>query len=324
MGAVLADFYKSGIVGLLASFCRPFFFELLLYYFMYKLLPSRFNRYTLVAAALIYALWYNLRKPELYGTNYHLWMNIFINGFTFFILIFVFQGRFWKRFIVYKYFEIVRFMCENMAFVPFFLYYNSLGYHDKLSELMDAIKAGGLPSLIYMIANVVLYFIIGSLSGSIWRRISMEKFHPFYLIFILLPEGQRYSLSNVLHPGMGDWYLGIACMFSSNLELSYRILAIFGAIAGLISSIALFFGILSYDKKLSVEKQLKESRRRMELAQAHYEELESQSEKLSKIRHDFNNQLASITQLIRFGEEGQAKELRDSLGAEIDNTEQKK
>lgn len=294
---------------------------MILYYFMYKLLPSRFNRYTLVAVAFIYSLWYNLRKTELYGTSYHLWMNVFINVFTFAILLFVFQGRFWKKIIIYKYFEIIRFMCETMAFVPLFLYYDYLGYRSKWPELMNVIKSDEILSLIYMIANVALFLIIGFLSSCIWCRLSMQRFHPFYLLFIALPTGQMYSLSNVLHPGMGDLYFGIACMFVADVELSYRILAVFGAATSLISSIALFFCILSYDKRVSVEKQLQESRRMMELAQARYEDIECQSEKLSKIRHDFNNQLASITQLIRFGEEGPARELLDSLGAEIDNIE---
>jgi hypothetical protein len=319
---VLTGSYESNILGLLASFGRPFFFELILYYYMHKLLPSRLNRYTLIALAFIYSVWYNLRKTELYATNYHLWMNVFINVFTFSILLFMFQGKFWRKFIIYKYFEIIHLMCETMAFVPFFLYYDSLGYRNKWSELTNVIKSDDILSLIYMIAIVVLFLILGFLSSRIWRRLSMQKFHPFYLLFIALLTGQMYSLSNVVHPGMGDWYFGIACMFVADVELAYRILAVFGVAVSLISSVALFFCILFYDKRISVEKRLQESRRVMKLAQARYEDIESQSEELTKIRHDFNNQLASITQLIRFGEEGAARELLDSLGAEIDNTEQ--
>jgi hypothetical protein len=321
METVLMGFYESGILGLLASFGRPFLWELILYYFMYKLLPSRFNGYTLVAVAVIYSLWYNLRKTELYGTSYHLWMNVFINVFTFVILLFVFQGMFWKRFMIYKYFEIICMMCETMAFTPFFLYYDFLGYCSEWSELTNKVKSDEILNLIYTIALAVLLLLLGFLSSSIWRRLSMRKFQPFYLLFLLLPTGQMYSLANVMHPGMRDWYLGIVCMFVSDVEQAYRILALFGAAVSLISSVALFFCILFYDNRISVEKRLQESRRIMELAQARYEDIESQSEKLTKIRHDFNNQLASITQLIHFGEEGLAQELLNSLGEEIDNTE---
>jgi sensor histidine kinase regulating citrate/malate metabolism len=55
----------------------------------------------------------------------------------------------------------------------------------------------------------------------------------------------------------------------------------------------------------------------MELEQARYGEVEKRSEELAKIRHDFNNQLASIIQLVRTGEDGAAQEMISALTNEI-------
>lgn len=317
MSAVFKDWIGSGTLNVIISFSRPFFATLLGYWFMRKLLPSRLNVFALIAVSFIYALWANLRSIELYGTNYHLWMNIFINALTFAILIFLFKGRFWKRLIVYWYFEIIQLMCETISFVPLFAYYSIRGNHGSWSEMISYVNSNQVVRLLYVIAGILLFLLLGLLSVKVWRRILMGRFHPFYLLFIALPIGQMYSLSNVVHPGMGDLFFGIAYILTTDAEFSYKALAAFGALASLIAAIALFCYIVTHDKRAAIEAELQKMKRDMEMEQEHRRDIEQQSEKMEKIRHDFNNQLASIIALANSGEGETAQEMLSELSEEI-------
>ena len=119
---------------------------------------------------------------------------------------------------------------------------------------------------------------------------------------------------------MGDVFFGIAFFFVGDVELSYRMLSIFGASISLVAFIVLFYYILSHDKRAAIEAELTETHRVIELEQAHYFELEQKSEEMAKIRHDFNNQLAIISRLIRSGEDSSARDMISTLSKEIANT----
>jgi hypothetical protein len=119
---------------------------------------------------------------------------------------------------------------------------------------------------------------------------------------------------------MGDLFFGILINFVHDVETVYSILSLFGIALGLISGAAILFYILSYDKKAAIEAELTEAKRVMELEQARYIEVERQSEELAKLRHDFNNQLSSITHLVRAGESAAAREIISALTNEINRT----
>ena len=107
MYTVVMEMIERDALDLLIAFIRPFSIAILIYYFMRKLLPNRMNNYSLIAVAVIYALWTMLRNQGqlvLYGTGFHLWMSIFVNVLTFSVLIFLFKGKFWRRAAVYWYF----------------------------------------------------------------------------------------------------------------------------------------------------------------------------------------------------------------------------
>jgi len=315
--AVLVELFDTDLIDLLLFFSRPFFAIFLGYFFMCKLIPNRLKMYQLIIISVLYALWFNLRIPALYGTSYHLWMNVFVNALTFAILIFLFQGRFWKRFIVYWYFQIIQLMCETISFVPVFTYYSFSENPGSWSGIVSRTESIVVLRLIYTLVVILLFLFLGYLSLIIWRRLLLRRFHPFYLLFIALPIGQMYSLSNVVNPGMGDWFFGITFMIVADAELSYSILSVLGAAVCLFASIALFGYILSHDKRAGIEAEIKEIRRAMDLEQSRYREIEQQSEEVAKLRHDFNNQLASILQLMRAGEDEAAREMIDALSKEI-------
>ena len=149
----------------------------------------------------------------------------------------------------------------------------------------------------------------------------MQKFHPFYMLFFALPMGQVYSLANVIHPNMGDWFFGILYGFVADVQTAYIILSLFGLSISLIASIAVFIYIFTHDKRAAIEAELHETKRVMELEQARHSETEKRREELEKVRHDFNNQLASVIQLVRVGEDSTAQGIISALTNEINRAQ---
>ncbi|MCL2501483.1 MAG: hypothetical protein FWE90_14265, partial [Defluviitaleaceae bacterium] len=79
----------------------------------------------------------------------------------------------------------------------------------------------------------------------------------------------------------------------------------------------LLYYILFIERKLTIEDVRRETRHMMELEQSQYREVEKRHEEFTKIRHDFNNQLAVIGRLMRNGEESTARDMIDTLSHEI-------
>lgn len=72
------------------------------------------------------------------------------------------------------------------------------------------------------------------------------------------------------------------------------------------ATIALLHYVVSLENKAALEEELRDTRHRMALEQAHYKAVEVRQEELARIRHDFNNQLAAISLLIGTDGEGDA------------------
>ena len=321
MNAIVTGLLERGVPNLLVSLGGTFLAVMISYRFMYKLLPNRLNTYKLIALALVYTLWYNLRTPALFGTVYHLGMNIFINMLTVFTVFFLFRGTLWRRVMVYFYFDIIKTMCEAISYVPSMLYHDINGLQADWSAVVSSVESSATLKLFYIFTFIPLFLVFGYLSLKIWRRLLLKKFHPFYLLFIALPMGQRYSLSLVIHPNMGDIPFSIAINFTENLEAIYRILSLSGMAICLVVDLVLLGYVVSHEKRAALEQELSEARRQMEREQTHYRELEQRHEELAKIRHDFNNQLASISHLARSGETDAAQRLLDAVSHEINAPE---
>ena len=207
-------------------------------------------------------------------------------------------------------------MCEAVAKAPTVIINTisaSGGQNDSL-----AISAQSDPGLwlLFLVTFTSLFFLIGSLSVKIWRSILMRKFHPYYIFFIALPMGQRYALSRIMRPSMGDMFFGILINFAER-ETAYEMLAIAGTITCLVASAAMLYYVTANEKRAAIEAELLEAKREMELEKARHSETEKRSEELAMIRHDFNNQLASIIRLVRAGEDGAARDIISALTGEI-------
>ena len=150
MNIAIAGLLEADALIRLIDFARYFLTILLGYYFMRKLLPNRMNMAGLIAVSLIYGLWFILRSNELLGTKYHLWMNVFVNALSFFVLIFLFKEKFWKRFIVYCYFQVILVMCETISYVPISLYFVFRGYQNDWSQIISLTHMNASTKTVYI------------------------------------------------------------------------------------------------------------------------------------------------------------------------------
>jgi len=100
----------------------------------------------------------------------------------------------------------------------------------------------------------------------------------------------------------------------------FNALATSGVMAMLIGNIAILQILITNSKKEEAENELQKTRHATELEQSYYREVEKRREELTKIRHDFNNQLTAIGRLINVGEENSAKDMIKTLSDEIMGT----
>ena len=320
MNAALLELRELGLPVLLAAFAMPFFSSAAHYYIMRKILPNRLNICVLIAMSAVYAIWYNLRSPGLYGTNYHFFMGLFINAWTPCMILFFFKGKIWKRAIVWIYLEFTLSMCKAVSLVPVLLVSNRRGDAWAWSVSLLHAELSPAQNLLYILTFAALAALTGYLSCKIWRRLPLIKFRAFYVLFIALPLGQQNSLSHVVQPDMGDLLFGLFIFLGVPETQIYNALSLFGVVVSLASSAALLYYIVSHEKRAAVDTQLHNAKRELELEQTRNREAARQSEEMAKIRHDFNNQLASILQLVRSGEDKTAKEIVDALTDEINLT----
>ena len=83
------------------------------------------------------------------------------------------------------------------------------------------------------------------------------------------------------------------------------------------SILSLLQYVVALENKTALEEELRNTRHRMALEQAHYKAVEARQEELARIRHDFNNQLAAVSLLIQSGEENDAQSMLRQLGENI-------
>lgn len=317
MDVIVASILEKDAPNLLLSLADSFFHQFTVFYFMRKLLPNRLNIFALSVLALVYSLWFNLATPAFFGTTYHFWMNIFVNSLTWFVIIFQFHGKVWSKVMTYWYFDMLKTMCQTASYVPIMLYRMNLGFDGGWSEIRASVSSDYVQKLVCLSVLIFMFLFLGHMSLKIWRGLLLQKFQPFYLLFLILPFGQKYSFARVFIPGMGDVIFGVMINFIGDVGTIYQMLALFGIFACIVADIAIVFFIYSHDKKAAAEAELQEAKRVMELAQAEYDEVEKQGDELAKIRHDFNNQLMGVIQLVAVGENTAAEEIIDALSGEI-------
>lgn len=151
---------------------------------------------------------------------------------------------------------------------------------------------------LYMSVTWSVYALVCSGYLLVGRAVSMRKFRPFYLLFLIFPLSQGALLYCSIY-GTLNWMFLLAVLL------------------GLGAQVGLLIDTISYEEKITLREQLQDTRHQMALEQAHYEYAEQRREELSRIRHDFNNQLTAIGALIHSGDRDDAEKLLQDLSRSV-------
>ena len=135
----------------------------------------------------------------------------------------------------------------------------------------------------------------------VWKFFYYKKSSLKIHYFTLLPTIQFLLIVAVFAPAI----------FGSNaLNLHFVSICI---LITLLSNIILFYYILRRHEKLTIQDAYEELEKLYVLDLKYYKELESKHEELAKIRHDYQNHLATLYMLISSDRLDSAKEFADSL-----------
>jgi len=282
-----------GIIGFTTFF--------LMYYTIAQFVPMRAKWWQFSTIALFLIIHYMLRSYAMNSGNlslFHFMHNIALPSVTIAHVLWVFGEQIWKKILLYILLNVVTLVC------------------DRLMMLLLLLNRGVVSDLPYLDPNsidtlygaVIFTLLISVVFGLlIWmsRSIKLRHFNLSFLMFPIFPAG--------------------IVMFITGAEDSYFVnntLALLGVLFCFIAIVALMIILLEQDKKTVLQDELRETRYAMELEQSHYQEVEKRREELSKIRHDFNNHLASISQLIRTGNESSAQDMISALSKDIIETKE--
>lgn len=262
-------------------------------FFMAQILPNRLKVWHIITIGVIAAVPSVVRFFVDYGSALYLVLTLLSYPISIGFL-FLFQGKIWRRFLVLIFFIAIAALSDTLVSA---LYVNI--FHVSVTELGN--NRFNITGLIAATFTLTLFILLGALTVLIWRMISARRFQPFFMLFFILPIGQLVTLYSFMFSLWTEFWL-------------------LGVIINLVAVMVLLFYTIAQEKKAALEEELMETRHIMELEQYHYREVEQRRDELAKIRHDFNNQLASVSQLIQAGNENSAKDIIKTLSEEIAGT----
>lgn len=212
------------------------------------------------------------------------------------------EGALWKKILLPLATSVVGFTAELCTMF-------ALG--DRAEEV--ALTFGKQITFIYLTYHTLFSAVLLLVFMVAWRRIiRIQNFTNWRLMGVsfILPIGQ-ILLIHVINAEL--------------LEATVRVHNgfIIGAFASFVADIFLLYVILDQQNKAEMERVLREMETEMILSQAHYEEIERRREDFAKLRHDLNNQLVVLGDLMQNNKNEKAREMLEELNGFIVRTREK-
>ncbi len=270
----------------------PFLVYLIHPVFMGMVIPSRLRRWWHVPALAAFVALFNIPKAlwGIYSPMADLFRLLTVPVLLVAVPLLCFEGPVWKRLMVNLLLFSGQIVGEGIAVWV---------VTSPTQVRIDDLVVRSLPdAILYTMIAIICNILFDALVVILARTLQGRKFSPVYLPVI----GITVSL-------WGNFYVYV----SNAGALIWCICMGLSAMA----FVALLYYVTELERKQALEEELQDTRHRMALEQAHYRAVEDRQEALARIRHDFNNQLATIGQLIRQGEEEGAREMIDALAADI-------
>lgn len=262
--------------------------------FLSRLFPLRCRPWLVAVAALLFPLG-NLPKLVwgMFSPASDLVRLAFLPVGLVLIPLLLFRGSVWKRLAV----NLSLFACQmlgEMTVSATLLPLEEIPAVDIARSILPILLPYSLVTLAVQAVGscAVLFFA---------KALGARRFSRLYIPAFLFPVSLLGTAYSRIIP-VGPWLFVLSLLLGC------------GALA------ALMYLLGSLEEKEALERRLQETRHAMELEQAHYRSVEEQREKLSRLRHDFKNHLASIAALLQSGEEGAARQLIGAVSRAIDET----
>jgi len=262
----------------------------LMLYFIGKILESRPRMLWALLYLASNVVFVNVRDFFGIGSQVNAFLTIVSLSLLFCIPL-LYSGKYWHKMVFVVYFTMLFSIIESVFITVISTYYGSIGWTAMYREHRYIL-------IFHAVATSITGLLLGLLSIAIWRKASMRRFQWFYLLVLSVPIGQYLTAFSFLVAGWD--YIGLI-----------------GIVICLGSSAVMLFYILSFEKREALENELREAKHQLELDYTRFCEVERLSNEMAKIRHELNNQLMTIIQLARRGEDKTAQEMIAALEEEI-------
>ena len=286
---------SDSLFRILSWLFPPFLVYLIHPVFMGMVIPSRLKRWWQIMLLAAFVSLFNLPKAiwGIYSVSANVFRIISLPVMHLAIPLLLFKGPVWKRLLT-----------------------NLLMFSGQIVGESMAVWTVTSPSNV-RIENVVTHSFQDAVIYAVVAMFCNALFDGLLVIFARSLQARKFSRV----------YIPVICIVLSLWAMFYAYIAdangLFCCVCMVLAGgaiLALLHYVVALENKTALEEELRDTRHRMALEQAHYKAVEIRQEELARIRHDFNNQLSTISQLIRMGEADDAQTMIRQLGEDIDAT----
>ena len=206
-----------------------------------------------------------------------------------------FRDTLYKKLIVF----IVILLCSIMSELLCLLYLDSIATYTL------ALEPHSREFTIAILFILPLQFLLNLVFIFIWKYANSRKKNTLLLVFSILPMVQLLISAGIFAPALIEQdMLDNSLMFVCSLIATLTI-------------VILLCLLLRRQEKQSIQAAYQELQELYQMENEYYQALEFRHEELSKIRHDYNNHIATLYMLVSSNNLEAAKELINSMKQQI-------
>lgn len=172
-----------------------------------------------------------------------------------------------------------------------------------------------ISSLMFTVICIPFKYLIALLWNSIVNKSTSSRLN---LSLILFPAAQTFAMVGMVadHAGNADAKQHPMVQANSTLVLTISFLTF------LVADIVYLYFMADLEKKAALELEVNSLKYARQLEEQHFKQIEEKRYEVAKIRHDINNQLASIKSMVHSRHIEQAEELIGELENTVRNTQE--
>ena len=172
-----------------------------------------------------------------------------------------------------------------------------------------------ISSLMFTVICIPFKYLIALLWNRIVNKSTSSRLN---LSLILFPAAQTFAMVGMVadHAGNADAKQHPMVQANSTLVLTISFLTF------LVADIVYLYFMADLEKKAVLEREISSLKYARQLEEQHFKQIEEKRYEVAKIRHDINNQLASIKSMVHSRHIEQAEELIGELENTVRNTQE--